>query len=140
MALTRPLAVTLTVAALALISLAASGCGDGMFSMGEMHQRMHRQGDLPAQTPVLSGASEVTVEIRDYDYSPRDLTVSLGTTVTWINSDSVPHDATSGDSWGTALLTENASASISFDEPGSYDYICSVHPYMTGTVTVEETL
>lgn len=138
MALTSPTSAVFAVTALALLAFATSGCG--MFGMGEMHQQMHRQGDPAPQTPVLSDAADVTVEIRDYDFSPRDLTVSAGTTVTWTNRDAVPHDATSDDSWGTGLLTESESASISFDKPGSYDYICTVHPYMTGTVTVNEPL
>lgn len=137
---TKRLTILLTaLAAVGLLPLAATGCGVGAFEMDEMHQRMHGPGDRAPQTPVRSADEAVTVEIRNYDFFPRDLTVSVGTEVTWTNRDSVPHDATSGDAWGTGLLKENESASLSFSEPGSYDYICTVHPDMTGTLTVEGT-
>lgn len=138
MAQTRLTFALIALAALALTALAAAGCNAGAFDMGEMHDRMHRPGDPAPQTPVVADATSVTVEIRDYDFSPRDLTVAAGTEVTWINRDSVPHDATSGDAWGTGLLRENESAAITFNELGSYDYICTVHPYMTGTLTVQK--
>lgn len=140
MTLKRPAVILSGVAALAVVALASGGCGAGAFDMSEMHQQMQRQGEPASQTPVLSDAAEVTVEIRDYDFSPRDLTVSVGTEVMWINRDSVPHDATSDDAWGTGLLKESETATVSFDEPGSYEYICTVHPYMTGTLTVETAL
>jgi plastocyanin len=135
----RLLVLLTALAAVGLLLIAAAGCGVGAFEMDEMHQRMHGPGDRAPQTPVRSADEAVTVEIRDYDFFPRDLTVGVGTEVTWANRDSVPHDATSGDEWGTGLLRENESASLSFSEPGSYDYICTVHPDMTGTLTVEVT-
>lgn len=133
----RWVVVAFTVAAVAAVSIVGSGCGAGAFDMDEMHPRMHGPGDLAPQTPVLSETEEVVVEIREYDFWPRDLTVRPGTQVTWINRDSVPHDATSADTWGTGLLNNDDSSSISFDEPGSYEYICTVHPDMTGKLTVE---
>lgn len=138
MSLKRLIAVLAALLAVAFVLLAATGCGAGAFDMEEMHQRMHGPGDRAPQTPVRSDEREVLVEIREYDFSPRDLTVSVGTTVTWSNRDSVPHDATSGEAWGTGLLREDQSASITFDEPGSYDYICTVHPDMTARLIVKE--
>lgn len=133
----RWVVVAFAVAAVAAVAIVGSGCGAGAFDMDEMHGRMHGPGDRAPQTPVLSETEEVVVEIREYDFWPRDLTVRPGTEVTWINRDDVPHDATSADSWGTGLLKNDDSSSISFDEPGSYEYVCTVHPYMTGTLTVE---
>jgi plastocyanin len=127
--------VAFVVAALAAVATFAAGCG--AFDMDEMHARMHRPGDLASQTPLLSEAEEVTVEIVEYDFSPRDLTIKVGTQVTWINRDNVPHDATANDAWGTGILKMDEGTSISLDEPGTYNYICTVHPYMTGTLTVK---
>jgi plastocyanin len=94
--------------------------------------------DKPQQTPAVFEGSEVTIAIRDFDYSPRDATISAGTTVTWVNSDSERHDAVeAGDElWRTGLIEEGESGAVTFDDKGEYDYHCSIHPYMEGTLTV----
>ena len=127
------------LAALVALSLLASACGgvSGMFDMDEMHDRMHGFGDREPQTPVVAEVTQVTVEIRDFDFFPRDLTMETGTEVTWVNRDSVPHDATDEEgAWATAMLKEGASATLSFDSPGVYRYRCTIHPDMKATLTV----
>ncbi len=62
--------------------------------MWGMHRDMHGGGSQAAQTPVVSAASQMTVEIHDFDFFPRELTVKTGTAVTWVNRDAAPHDAT----------------------------------------------
>ena len=134
-----------SLAALAALALLASACGSGaggMFDMGEMHNQMHGGGSRAPQTPVVADASRVTVEIRNYDFFPRELTVTVGTAVTWTNRDSVPPDATAeSDGWGTGILDQGESGTITFDSSGTYSYVCTIHPKMKATLTVvEETL
>jgi len=132
------------LAAFVALSLLASACGgvSGMFDMDEMHDRMHTLGDREPQTPVVADASQVTTEIRNYDFFPRELTVTAGTAVTWVNRDSVPHDATAeSDGWGTGILDQGESGTLTFDAPGVHRYRCTIHPDMKATLTVvEETL
>ncbi len=138
---TRMRAVVVMAAALIAVSLVASGCGDGMFSMGGQHDQMHRGAGGAPQTPVLSEASEVDVEIADFDFSPRKLTVQAGVAITWTNRDSAPHDATDvAGAWATDTLRQGKSATIVFDSPGEYEYLCTIHPDMKGTLTVERAL
>ncbi len=133
--------VVVMAAALIAVSLVASGCGDGVFGMGGHHDQMHGGAGGAPQTPVLSDAPQVTLDISGYDFSPRDLTVQAGTAITWANRDSVPHDATDeAGGWGTGTLKRGESATISFDSPGAYEYLCTIHPAMRGTVTVENAL
>ncbi len=108
--------------------------------MGDRHDQMHgRPGGAP-QAPVVADASQVNVEIADFDFSPRELTVQDGTAITWANSDSAPHDATDeAGSWGTGILKQGESATITFDSPGTYAYFCTIHPDMKATLVVEET-
>ena len=128
-------------AALTAVLLVASGCGHGVFGMGDHHDQMHRGGDSGPQTPVLSDASRVNVEIADFDFSPRELTVQSGAAITWTNRDSAPHDATDeAGAWGTGTLKQGESATIVFDSPGEYKYLCTIHPNMKGTLTVEAAL
>jgi plastocyanin len=135
----------LTVAAgsVTLIALlaAAAACVDGGFGgMGDMEQmrrEMHGGGSQGPQTPVASDATELTLEIRDFDYFPRELTVAVGTTLTWVNRDAAPHDATDeAGNWGTGLLDKDERATLTFDAPGVYRYICTIHPDMKATLTV----
>ena len=130
--------VAVMAAALIAVALTASGCGHGAFGMGDHHDQMHGGGGGAPQTPVLSDASQVNVEIADFDFSPRELTVQAGAAITWTNSDSVPHDATDeAGTWGTGILMQSESATITFDSTGEYEYLCTIHPNMKGTVTVE---
>ena len=133
----RPFA--LATVALTSIALLASGCG--ALGMGDHYQQMHGGGGGAPQTPVLSSASEVSVEIADYDFSPRDLTIRPGTAITWTNRDSAPHDATDrSDAWETGFLSQGESRSITFESPGAYEYECTIHPNMKGTLSVEAAL
>jgi plastocyanin len=102
-----------------------------------MHGQMHGGGDGAPQTPVVLSASQVTVDISDFDFLPRDLTIKAGTSVTWVNHDLAPHDATDvGGSWATAMLNPQESDTLTFDSPGSYKYLCSIHPAMTASLTI----
>ena len=87
-----------------------------------------------ALAPAAS-AADTTVEIVDFVFVPSTTTIEVGDSVTWSNRDSAPHDAT-GDGWSTPLLVQGESASVTFEAAGTFGYICSVHPDMTGSVTV----
>jgi len=79
-------------------------------------------------------------------YVPGDLTVEIGTTITWTNQDIAEHTVTSGTTDGSVgsgdglfdsgLFFAGESYSQTFDEAGVFSYFCSVHPWMSGTVTV----
>jgi len=104
-----------------------------------MHDRMHGIGSQAPQTPVVADATQITVEIRDFDFSPRDLTVDAGTEVTWVNRDSVPHDATDEKgAWSTGMLKQGASVTLTVDSPGTFRDLCTIHLNMKATLTVVE--
>ncbi len=104
--------------------------------MGSM-AGMHPRGGGSAQTPVISDASQITAEIRDFEFLPDDLTITAGSRVTWVNRDGAPHDATDEDgAWGTGTLGRDDSATVAFDEPGTFRYLCTIHPSMKATLTV----
>ncbi len=79
------------------------------------------------------------VEIVDFSYEPDPITIQAGGKVIWINRDSESHTATAeDDSFDTGTLEEGKLKSESFKEPGTYAYICSIHPEMEGTLEVVE--
>lgn len=89
------------------------------------------------QTPFVTDARSVTVNMKDITFSPADLTIDAGTEVTWINEDAAIHDATDReDAWNTEFLSQDESETITFDTPGTFEYYCTVHPWMEGTITV----
>ena len=78
------------------------------------------------------------VNISGFAFSPGNLTVKAGTEVTWTNKDSAPHTVTSDDSKfaSSGNLSQNQTYKITFATAGIYAYHCTIHPSMTGTVTV----
>jgi plastocyanin len=80
------------------------------------------------------------IEIRDFAFNPQTLTVKSGEKVTWINRDEEPHTIVSVEKQfkkSTALDTDQE-FTITAGAPGTYNYFCSVHPKMTGTIVVEK--
>jgi plastocyanin len=91
---------------------------------------------IAAASPVR--AADIEVKIDNFTFNPQQITVKAGTTVTWVNHDDIPHTATSktGVFRSKALDTDDK-FSFTFATPGKFDYFCSLHPHMTGTIVVE---
>lgn len=86
---------------------------------------------------TVSGKSATKVSIANFAFTPAETVIASGESVTWSNDDGAPHGLEYQDGGkGIDLLLPGASFSRSFDRPGTYDYHCSVHPYMTGRVVV----
>jgi len=78
-----------------------------------------------------------TVTIQNMAFNPSTLNVKVGTTVTWINNDTVTHDVTSDTGLFTSgNLTNGQSYNYTFNQTGNYSYHCAIHPSMTGTIIV----
>ena len=77
------------------------------------------------------------VQIDYFSFMPDDITVAAGATVTWVNLDDVQHKVTSTDkTFKSKVLRTADKFSFKFDEPGTYEYYCSIHPRMGGKVIV----
>ena len=83
-------------------------------------------------------AADVSVLIKNFDYSPMELNIAAGTTVVWKNLDGEPHTIASIDGmFRSPALDQNDSYSFTFNRPGVFKYICSIHPKMKATITVK---
>jgi len=91
----------------------------------------------PDASPVA--ANEVAVSIFDYGFDGESVEVPVGTTVTWTNDGGVIHTTTSSDGlWDSTVMQSGESFSYTFDEAGTYEYVCALHPSMVGSIVVTE--
>lgn len=76
--------------------------------------------------------------IDNFSFMPATLTVPVGTKVTWVNRDDVPHNVISVDKkFASPVLDTDDEFSYNFTDAGTYEYYCSIHPKMTGKVVVQ---
>lgn len=83
-------------------------------------------------------ATNHTVVIKDFAFTPANLTIKAGDTVTWINQDSAQHSAweSGNNSFDTGLLSNGQSAALTFASAGSLNYRCRPHGNMRGSITI----
>jgi plastocyanin len=97
---------------------------------------------MPSSNASAANAAPVAanaVTIKGFAFSPAAITVKVGTTVTWTNQDADAHTVTSQNNSGplsSAALNTGQTFSYTFTKPGTYAYLCTIHPFMTATVTV----
>jgi plastocyanin len=89
---------------------------------------------------ATSGAGQNKIEIKDFAFNPQTITVRSGDKITWINRDEEPHTVVSvGKNFQRSSgLDTDQEFSIIAGAPGTYEYFCSVHPKMTGTIVVKK--
>lgn len=86
-----------------------------------------------ATTPV----SGTAVTVKDFAFTPQNLAAKVGTAVTWTFDDSVAHNVTeSNNVFKSDDLTGGKTYTFTFSKAGKYSYMCTIHPQMTGTVTI----
>ena len=95
----------------------------------------------PAATPAPAAAASVNIDVQGFKFPP-NMDVAKGTTVTWTNKDSVGHTVTSGtrpnkDGKFDGQLAAGSTFSFTFTDSGTYQYFCTVHSSMNGTITVK---
>ena len=115
--------MTRTAIALAVL-LTLSACGDG---------------DGKGQRSRITPAGDAPVLIVNFQFTPKTLTVKPGNKVTWTNEDTAVHSIKDTSPLATPVsqdLEKGGTFSITYERPGSYSYICGIHQYMTGSVTV----
>lgn len=87
---------------------------------------------------LAAQAATVNVKIQGFAFDPTPLTVNVGDTVTWTNSDTAAHNATADDgTFKTPDIAQGQSASVTVTKAGTFTYICTIHPRMKGTLIVQ---
>ena len=89
-----------------------------------------------AAAPAAPAASEIKID--NFSFVPAVVKVAVGTTVTWVNRDDIPHTAVSTEKvFKSKVLDTDDKYSFTFTKAGTYPYFCSLHPKMTGQVVVQ---
>ena len=133
----------------ALLALVLAACGSSGSSSTEPPASTTAPSTAASEAPASAAASEagsedVRVTLESFQFDPTELTIPAGTRVTFLNSDSAAHTVTEGTD-GEAVdgpiiddeIAANQATSFTFDEPGTYEITCLLHPSMNMTVTVE---
>ncbi len=93
----------------------------------------------PAPTGGGGGSSTGNVTIANFAFSPTSVTVKAGTSVTWQNNDTTTHrPAADNGSFDAGAISPAASSSVTMNTPGTFSYHCTIHPFMTASVTVTQ--
>ncbi len=82
-------------------------------------------------------AEELKVTIDNFTFTPAELKVKVGDTVTWTNHDDIPHTVVSAGKFRSKTMDTDGTFSFTFEAAGEYKYFCSLHPHMTGMIKVE---
>jgi amicyanin len=124
-----------SIAAVILL-IAYSGGGGGTSSYGMQGMNMAGM-TAPANAQSGTPIATTTVSIKNFGFSPATITVKAGSNITWTNNDAVDHTVTfDGGTVSSTDLGTNDTFSHAFATPGTYHYICTIHPFMHGTVIV----
>jgi plastocyanin len=131
----------LFVAGLSVLVLTSAACGGDEGSSGA-GATSAETGTVETQTPEADtgaeGGGEPDVKAEDFQFDPTDVEVASGDTIVVKNdSASTPHTFTVTDTDIDESLDPDASVKVNVDlDPGTYDFVCTIHPQMTGTLTV----
>ncbi len=92
---------------------------------------------LALGTVAAQDATNV-ITIDNFTFTPKELTVAVGTTVKWVNHDDIPHTIVEKKtSFRSKALDTDDSYSFTFTSAGTFDYFCGLHPHMVGQIIVK---
>ena len=128
------------------LALGGAGCGDEDEDTGAgvtqdaPAETQAETTEAETETEAASGGEEITVRMKDFAFDPQEVEAKVGQKITWVNEDDAPHNAVAqnGGDLKTETFEKDGSDSYTANEPGTIEYICTVHPQMTGTIKVTE--
>jgi plastocyanin len=117
----------------AVVALAAAGCGGGDDNGGSS------SGSSSSTPAASSSGGGVAIKMQNIQFDPKDVTVKVGQKVTWTNDDTVSHNVTaqSGADFKSKDFGKDGTFSFTPDKAGTIKYVCTIHPGMTATLTVQ---
>jgi plastocyanin len=128
------LTLVLVVLVVSLFGLVAWGCGSSATTTTASPQ----SSGTTTSSSTLSGTGGATIVMKNTTFDPATITVKVGDTVTWENQDAVGHNVVANDgSFKSPTFGQGGTFAFTFTKAGTYPYVCSIHPGMSGTVVVQ---
>lgn len=119
---------------LAVMLLILTGCGKEVVKPETTADGTPLQPGVSVREPNIANA--IKVDMTNSAFAPAIVTIKAGDTISWTNRDKVMHQLKS-ETFNSQELQTGQTFSFTFDNPGTYDYVCSVHPSMTGSIIVQ---
>jgi plastocyanin len=108
-----------------------------LLALASLTQGAPKQRALQSSAAAAQSAT-AEVKIDNFSFGPATLTVAVGTTVTWVNHDDIPHNVVSTDGFfKSKVMDTDEKFSFTFTKAGTFPYFCGIHPKMTGKVVVQ---
>jgi plastocyanin len=120
---------------LALLALTAAGCGSSSNSSSSSSTPATTTGAATSSGGTAAKSGTVTIDMQNIAFNPKTVTVKVGQTVKWVNKDDVPHNVTGGP-LKSSTFNKGGSYAYTPKKAGTISYVCTIHPGMTGTLTV----
>jgi plastocyanin len=94
---------------------------------------------LAVWAPVGAASPSIDVSVEKFAFAPKEITIAPGTRIVWVNHDETPHTVVSNDkTFASKGLDTDDRFEHTFEREGDFNYICSLHPFMTGVVHVHK--
>jgi amicyanin len=127
---------SLLAAATAGAALTLSACGGGPSSAAAAPASAAPSPAAPSPVVSTSPVATTSVSIANFAFSPAAITVKVGATVTWTNKDQDAHTVAITGAPVSQPLQNGDTYTHTFAQPGTYSYLCTIHPFMRGVVVV----
>jgi plastocyanin len=136
--LLRTLSLAAVVGVAGALSAACGGGGANNSTPAVSNAAANRTSSNAAGGAASAGAESAQIEMSDDVFKPAQLTVPVGTKVTWINRGTKAHTVVGNDKlFDSGLVDVNGQFSYTYTSPGSYPYHCAPHPKMIGLIVVK---
>jgi len=124
----------------AVVALVAAGCGSSnnsssSSSASSAPATTTGSTSTSGGTAAPSSGKTVTIDMKNIQFNPKDVTVKVGETVKWVNQDSVPHNVTGGP-LHSPTFSKGGTFTYKATKAGKISYVCTIHPGMTATLNV----
>ncbi len=124
----------------AVVALAVAGCGDDSSDTASTGSDPSAAESTPSTSSPAGKEGGVEIGMKGLQFEPRDVTVKVGATITWKNLEDVGHNvvAEEGADFESDTFGKGGTYEFKAEKAGSVKYVCTIHPGMQGTITVEE--
>ena len=124
---------------LTAVTLAVAGCGEDSTDTASTASEAPPAAAAPSTSTPAAEGEATEIGMKGLQFEPKDVTVKVGTTITWKNNEDIPHNvvAEEGADFESDTFGKDGTFEFKAEKAGAVKYVCTIHPGMAGTLTVE---